>query len=376
MSLFTKENLIHLHNSKTDLNFTLFVPTYRANNDEKNRIGLKNAIKETEEILAKDHEMDEDNMKDFLKPLRALYDQPHFFNNQSDTLSIFMNADIFEYYTLPVSAPKMVHCGNYFYFKPLVNLLYEREVAHIMTVSPENVRLLSFTDYKVIEHDISDQFPDNLEESHWHTDRNVTLQSHGGRKSALHGHGAGKDSKDEDIKRFFRDVKTGLENFFRGEKHKIILAGVDDTVRLFKETFNYDHFTEDHIAGNHDETHALDLHAEALAILDAEENEVIRTDVDRVYNLLHTSQAESLPKEIISASRNGRIDTLYLLEKATEWETIQPESLDISKSAGDTNLRVDLLNQSAIYTILNGGTVRLLSDEVIGDNIALAHMRH
>lgn len=375
MSLFTKENFIHLESSKTDLNLTLFIPTYRANNDEKNRIALKNATKEVEKILTK-HEVAEDDLKDIMKPLKELYDQAHFFDHQSDTLAIFMNADIFEYYMLPISAPQMVHSGKDFYLKPLVNFLDEREVAHIMTVSPENVRLLSITDHEVTEHDISDQFPDNLEESHWHTDRNATLQSHGARKSSLHGHGAGKDSKDEDIKRFFRDVKTGLENFFRGEKHAIVLAGVDDTVRLFKETFNYDHFTEDHISGNHDDTHALDLHAEAIEILNSKRDEVIKTEVKDIQNLLHTSRAENSIDEIYRASQHGRIDTLFLLEKATEWKNIESETLAAADAKDNTNEQVDLLNQAAIQTILNGGTVRLLSEDMLGDDIALAHLRH
>lgn len=375
MSLFTKENIVQLENLKTNLNLTILVPTYRANNDEQNRIGLKNAVKKAEQELEKNGQSEEE-IKELLKPLNALFEKEHFWDHQSDTLAIFLNSNLFEYYMLPISVDKITYVGNDFYLKPLLNLLEGHGVAHIMTVSPNSVRLLSITDYKVMEHDISAEFPQNIEESKWHMDNEASLQSHGSGKSMYHGHGGGKDDKEEDIKRFFRDVYTGLENFFKGEKHKVILAGVDNTVRLFKETFHYSNFSAVHISGNHDETHMLDLHAEARAILDAEQEEELSNEISALNDKLHTAQAEQSLDQIIKASSTGKIDTLYIKENVRKWGYYNEETHSIEHSNEKSNGQIDLLNQSAIQTILHGGTVHLISEDLMDENIALAHLRH
>ena len=367
MKLLTKKYIENLKSKETNCNISIFVPTYIANNDEKNRIGFKNALKDVESKL-NEYGVDEEKIDTLLKSINSVQENPDFWKYQSKGLVIYANESVLDFAQLPKRFNAFTYVGEDFYFKPVLSFIEEDSHAYLMTVSPNKVRLFTVSSYEIVEHDISDEFPKNVDESHWFTDRNKTLQGHNSGRTIFHGQGGGKDAKNEDIKRFFRDVNTGLEDFFRGRKHPLILAGVTETVMLFKDSFHYDNIWDSHISGNHDSTHYSELYDEVTAILNENKLEKLTHNLKELNEIKHTDKVVNSLEEIVKLSLTGKIDTLYIKNNTTKWGYIDKNKNSIKIEKEKSNGQVDIVNTVAVETILNGGEVKMLNEDYIKDS--------
>lgn len=366
MKLLSKEYIQNLKTRETDYNVSIFIPTFEANKDEQNRIGFKNAIKEVKSTL-KNHNVSEERIESILKPIEKLANIEGFWSQQAKGLSIYANEHVMEYARLPIHFEAMTYVGEEFYFKPVLSLLDEDYKAYLMSVSSNKIRLFSVSKHEIVEHNIENEFPKNLDESHWHLDREKTLQGHQSGRTIFNGQGAGKDTKEEDIKRFFRDVNTGLEDLFRGEKTKLILAGTEETIHFFKQSFQYNFIHENHIQGNHDETTALDLYKNVMEILDKDYHEQLAADLHKVKEIKHTNKVSTSIKEVVKSSIIGNVETLYIKKGETKWAYINNDNLSVEIQKEKTNGQVDAINSAAIETLLKGGEVKVLEEELIED---------
>ncbi len=379
MELFTKEHLKELIEKQADLSISVFVPTYRANRNDENYIGFKNAVKEVKSNLT-ERGLEEEEIKDLMEPLVQMLDDEEFWKFQSDGLAVFRTKDTFEYFTVPLHFENFTYIGAEFYLKPMVDLLSHDEEFYLMAISLNKIRLFDCTRYSLEEIDISGMFPENVEASKWFKDENPTQQSHSLPTNELHGHGANKDSRTDDIRRFFRDVKTGMRDFFRGKRKKLMLAGVDHVVELCRETLDYPYTYETHIYGNHDDTNPLLLHEQAVSIIEQQFNVKLQEEVDSTVEMLDTDMAGKDLKQIVKASVSGKIDKLFVKNREVAWGYFDEEQFKVEPTASKDNGEICLLNKAAVETILNGGTVHLIDrDNVpakLGSSKVFASYRH
>ena len=377
MKLIQKKHIEHLKELESDINISVYIPTYIANNKELNRIGFKNTLSELEDKL-KEKGLNEERISNLLKPLIDLESSSEdFWNFQSKGLVAFLNENVFEFATVPIRFEHQNLVEDYFYFRPVLPLLDEEYDVLVMSVSPQNIQLFNAKKYEMIEFDIEDLFPQNLEESHWHIDKNKILKNHESGETIFHGQGGGKDSKEERVKRFFRDVYTGLEDFFKGEKRTLILAGTDKTVDLFKQSFHYKFIHEKHISGNHDETSVEELYEKVNDIITNDLDKEMSESLSKIDDVKHKEIVQTDIKEIVKASITGRIDSLYIKPSAKKWGYIDNEKLSIKLSKSKTNGEVDLYDRAAIETLLKGGKVHFtekVEDDLSSDIVAL--LRH
>ncbi len=376
MRLLSTEYIKNLKSRERDYNISIFIPTFKANKDELNRIGFKNAIKEVKEKLMSD-DLDDYRIDSIIKTISKIEDEQDFWSYQAEGLAIYANEHIMEFARLTIHFKQFIYVGNEFYFKPVLPLLEEDNNAYLMAVSPNKIRLFSVSKYEIIEHDISSEFPKDIDESHWFMDREKTLQGHNAGRTIFHGQGGGKDSKEEDVKRFFRDVYTGLEDLFRNEKTQLILAGTDETVNLFKESFHYNFTCEEHIPGNHDDTKSEELYKSAMSILNEKRKLKLRSEILNIKDLKHTKKVERSIKNIVKSSINGKVDKLYIKQNETKWGYLNTDDMSIKLEKSKTNGQLDLLNTAAIETLMNGGEVSIIQDELKNeiDSSAIALLR-
>ena len=377
MKLFSKSNIKKLEEKKRDFNISVFVPTYRAHKDDQNLIAFKNAIKEVHHKLA-EHGYSDDEIKKLIRPLTDLQSKEGFWGQQSDGLAVFMNETYFELHTVPVHFEPISYVGKEFYVKPMLPLINQKNELYLMTISSNQIALFECEDYSISELDISKDFPQSVKESNWHINKKSTLQSHGMKSSDVHGHGAGNDKEEEAIKRHFRDVNTGLESFFKGKTKPLLLAGVDHIVRLFKETFNYEHILDEHISGNHDNSSLLELHERAMMIMSDKNQEDLESDFRDLKEIMHTARTETEIDKILKAVVTGKVHTLYLNGDHKDWGSFDPNKLEVKHTAAKTNGQIDLVNTAALKTILNGGEVKMVYDDLAEqfESNVVAYYRH
>ena len=84
------------------------------------------------------------------KPQRLLPD-PGFWQHQSDGLAVFLSADTFHFFRLPIRFDELVVIVNRFHVKPLLPFLTSDGLFHILALSQNQVRLLEGTGFSVDE---------------------------------------------------------------------------------------------------------------------------------------------------------------------------------------------------------------------------------
>jgi hypothetical protein len=239
--------------------------------------------------------------------------------------------------------------------------------------------MIRFTECTLEEINIAGKFPENVEESHWHVDENKTLQNHSADSTIHHGHGAHKDVRDERIKRFFRDVETGLEDIFRNETATLYLAGVDHTVHLFKETFSYQHISDIQLSGNFDKTPALELHERIIMAINPEHEKHSEKVMNDIKEMLHTEKVKTQLPEIVKNSIEGNIDTLVVHKNERVSGAIDMDHYKVHVTTDDSDNKVDLINRAVVNTLKNGGEI-IATDEPINiddrEPYAVAVLRH
>ncbi len=355
MDIFNHSHVNKLLDVSQNINLTGYIPTLRSNGTEENRIAIKNFLQNTENLL-KENGFSEELCKAWLKPIKNILLDEENQRFLSDCIAIFRIETHCSIHYLPIQVKAYEGLSKDFYLVPVTPLLDVDNSAYVITVSPEKIRVLHFTDTQIEELDFSEDFPQNLTEAHWHIDRNRSLQSHGSRTEEMHGHGAGKDSKEEDIKRFYRDVKTGLEGFFKSKTDDIILAGVDKSVSLFKKVFGNKHVLDNYITGNHDDTSILDLHFHGKSVLDYKQRkEKYSLQIDN----LHPSKKVKQSGAIVNKSLKGLVDTLYL--NSADVQISGKVFLNGLAAEGDdegsNTLETDYVNEALINTLKTGGQV-------------------
>ena len=92
---------------------SIYIPTYRAGNNQEDKLRLKNALSEAvtqlrNNDLFPDKAMTKQDAQKYLSQAYEILDDEEFWLNLSDGLVVFLNKDQFEYYTVPVDFQNFV----------------------------------------------------------------------------------------------------------------------------------------------------------------------------------------------------------------------------------------------------------------------------
>ncbi|MGE5423452.1 MAG: hypothetical protein ACM3QW_09325, partial [Ignavibacteriales bacterium] len=191
--------------------------------------------------------------------------------------------------------------------------------------------------------------------------------------ATFHGHGVGKDDSKDNILRFFRLIDHGLHELLREEKAPLVLVGVEFLFSLYKEANTYAYLTEGGIPGNPEELSAEDLQTLAWPVVEhyfhKAEQEALSYYGPKKGTGLTTHDIE----EAAVSAYNGKVEILFLADSAEEkWGRFDPQSNQVyvhSEAGFDDE---DLLDFTAIQTIINGGSVYMLDRSQLPEGEALA----
>ncbi|MFZ1399276.1 MAG: hypothetical protein WAS33_20390, partial [Candidatus Promineifilaceae bacterium] len=288
-------------------------------------------------------------------------------------------------YHLPYDFEAQVVIAGRFHIKPLLPLLADDGHFFILALSQNEVRLLQGTRHSVSEVDVAD-IPASLAETLVADGPEKQLQFHtssgspgGGKRAAIfHGHDAAGKLSRTNIRRYFRQINSGLSAWLVNEHAPLLLAGVDYLLPLYKEVNSYPHLLEEVITGNPEMLRADELHQRGWAIVQPLFQQARRQAGAKYQHLLRSGSeiASNDPLQIIQAAFNGRIETLFVALGQRLWGRFDPETgaveLHQEKGGGDG----DLLNVAVIQTMMNGGAVYAVPlEEMPSRNILAAVYR-
>lgn len=358
---------------------SLFMPTHKSGREtEQDPIRFKNLLQEAEKhLLAKG--VRSPDVRKMLKPAQDLLQRPGFWQNQSHGLVVFLTSDTFHFYRLPLPFEELVMITHSFHLKPLLPFFASDGHFYILALSQNQIRLLEGTRHTVDVIDL-ESMPQSMAETLEFERFNRQSQFHTGTSSSrpggestgvFHGH----DPSDEDksmILRWFHKIDDELQNVIIGRKSPIVLAGVEYLFPLYKEANSYPHLVEEGIPGNPEELRPEELHKKAWPLVQPFFMQVQEQAAAQYYQLSETGQASTDIQEVVKAAHQGRVADLFVALGVQVRGSFERRTNTVHIDEGTGIGDEDLLDLSAIQTILNGGNVYAVEPEQVPDHGSLA----
>ncbi|MCJ7747485.1 MAG: hypothetical protein MUP27_07055 [Desulfobacterales bacterium] len=375
MNVLTRNNLKLLMEIHQGPCVSIFMPMHRSGAEtQQDPIRFKNLLQEAEELLIA-RGLRSPETKELLGPAEKLLQDGLFRQHQSDGLGMFLSPEVFRYYLLPFVFKELVIVTDRFHIRPLLPLLSGDGRYYILALSQNKVRLLQGTHYSVNEVALAD-VPKDLAETLRDDDSWKDLHMHSGlsrgegKLSAIT-HGDEVDRK-ENIRRYFRRIDKGLYELLRNERAPLVLAGVDYLHPIYKEVNSYPHLMDEGIAGNPERLSTGELHEQAWAIVRPYFQKVQQEAVGRYKEFVSSGRTSNRVRKIIPAACHGRIELLFVIPDLQQWGTFDPSTDEIHLHKKEKTGDEDLLEFTAVQTLLNGGTVYVAEPEKMPDTESLA----
>lgn len=390
MSLITQEEMKALVEAPDGVHISLYMPT-RVGSDlrDANRIQLRNLVKEATQKLA-DWGADATpaEIDEMLRPASDLAAHGRFWGPVGGGLAMFFTPEFSRIYRLPLDFQPEVYVGENFHLTPLLPILASNGRFYILALSQDKVRLLQGTHYTVDQVDLHEDIPQSLAEamqwddpeSHlqWQTGTGVTVES-GDRAAIFHGHAISQASEHKtNLLRFFQMIDDGLTDLLGDDVAPLVLAGVDYLLPIYRQANTYEHLVEEEaITGNPEMMSAKELHGLAWEIVEPLFAADEANAADAFKQVQGNGQASSDLADIVTAAHFGRVDTLFTVENVQRWGRFYSDTGAVHIHPEQTPGDVDLLNDAAVQTFLNGGTVYVVPPQrVPADSIVAAVYRY
>jgi hypothetical protein len=377
MKSLSKDELKTLMSKQKGPCISLFMPAYRAGAEiQQNQIRFRNLLREAEEkLIANGHRAPE--AKALLEPAQGLSGNIPFWRQQSGGLAIFISSDVFRHYGLPINFEELIVVADRFHVKPLLPALSGDGHYYILTLSQKGSRIFEGTKQNIREIELG-TIPKSLAEALQYDELEKQIRFHRGapmggeRGSMMSGGGAELYDVKEDISKYFRQIDRGLHDLLRDERVPLVLAGVDYLFPIYREVNTYPYLMEEGIPGNPKGISTEQLHKLALEIVRPYFQKAENDAIAQYRQSSGTGLTSSDIKEIIRAACDGRVGLLFIATGHKQWGIFDPESKDVQLHQKMEPGSEDLLDSSAIRTLLNGGTVFSLPQEKMPDDKPIA----
>lgn len=368
MNLTTdKFNELISYKAQSHALISIYLPTSRTGQVPEDRIRFKNVLAEAEDKLLEgkvflQKRLNEKAIRQILAPAYELLEKEEFWLHLSDGLVLFISKGFLEYFILPIKFKPFVYIGRTFYVRHLFPLVANEDRFFLLALSQGEVRFFEGHNHHITPVIIEDLVPENIDKVL--TEQESTLQAHSGRQgnAIFHGQGAGKDQKNIDLEKYFRQVDNGLMKMLHDEDAPLIIAAVDYLVPIYKGLSRYSNIVDAHISGNPENDDAVLLHEKAMYIMRKIHQQDRQQKKSGFAYFLAEGKASLSFLHIVTAAKEGKIDTLFV-DKDTPvvWGDQESTGYPVKLEKEQNYYNTCLLNYAAIEVWRNGGTVYNIS---------------
>ena len=348
---------------------SLYLPMFKKGKEQNQEMGpatLKTQIHEVGKTLDQKGLSDQE-ISEFLAPVKALVENRELWRNPSDGLAIFIDKDTgLQYFQLPISFEITTYVGDHFYLLPLLQLYQVNGHYYILELSQDHVKLYQADRYGIQDLFIETHTPEQLEEAVGFDHQQKTLQFRTGQaafsQGTFHGHGEGKDDEKKELLKFFKEIDKGVKETLDANKAPLIIAGVSRWHSLYQEVNTYSNLHEDPLIGDPEFKNKGQLHEESWKLIRPYFEQTLRSKITAYKDQQHLETTSHQISDILPAAENGRVDTLFVRKGADLFGTYGPKKCLILDSEKTTK-NISLLNMAALNTYLKGGNVYTLKEK-------------
>ncbi len=296
-------------------------------------------------------------------------------------IAVFAAPGFHRSYRLTHDTPPLVTVARRFHLKPLLHELHTKQSFFVLGLTRGHA-LLHVGDADGLQPVDVPGMPASLDDAIQYDDRERILLSHsssrrgmGGVVAAFHGQGARGDHLSEDVMRYLRMVDGSLKGVV-GDDEAMVLAGSRDMVAAYRSMSSQGMLPAQDIFGNSEVMASTELHARALEIVAATASRDA-DDAAKFLELHGTGKASNVPTTVFTATRHGRVATLFVAADTQSWGRFDPDAeapeLHAERVAGDE----DLLDTAAVEAWSTGATVHVVAgQEVPGGGELAAIVRY
>ena len=268
--------------------------------------------------------------------------------------------------------------GPQFYIRPLLPELTKHKLFYILALSQKNVRLLrcslrtaeeiAFPPGILTSYDVymNTAKPDHISEN-----RSIPGPGVGSSKGVLFGTSSGRETKDEYLAHFFRQIDRGVNEALRGRTEPVVLAGVEYEVALYRSHNTYPQLARECVLGAPNSLKSGEMHARAIdALLRCYEQKMDEALTE--YDHKVGGGASSRLKDVIKAAHDGRVLTLLISDSLQQTGNFDESTHTVKGRETGSAEDIDLLNDAAVQTILHAGNVFVVPNGKMPNGTPLA----
>jgi hypothetical protein len=343
---------------------SLFMPLNPAGRDGiGDAVRLRKLADDAEEMLTK-RGLRRPEARELLASVRALPDDNAAWQRRGKSLAVFAAPGTLRVFHGNGRMEERAFVDDRFHVRPLIPHLAHDDRFFLLALSQNSVRLLEGNELGLKEIAVPGMPPNrdvalNIDEVPRGSQVHSAMrgdQGQGKQAGVFHGQGGKGETLKEDLRSFVRQVAQAVDKKLQREQAPLILATVELTVPIWRETSRYPYTTDAFVSGNPDYLSPHELHAKAWPLVQP----ALRAEREVLHRRLHEKEnaraAFGLP-QVVAAAVRGQIDSLFVDCSQPQWGTYDPESEMVDLHAQPRPGDIDLVELAVAETLRNGGRV-------------------
>jgi hypothetical protein len=381
--MFALPDLIALVDAAPAPGVSIFLPTHVMGRETRqDPIRLKNLLGEAQDKLAAQG-LSAAEAQALLAPAAALVGDHDFWQHQSRGLALFVDHEGLRRFPVPLDLEERVHVGNGFLVKPLLPVLAQDGLFHVLAVSEDSVRLFAATRFSMAE-DAVDGMPRSLSEvtgesADYENPLNAGPANRPDRSGA-NGPGAAQaraqvygDSpeewRDTQQNSYLRRIAGALDAHLAEHGTATVLVADAALAGNFPRPGAVERLLVGAVTHTPSDMTEAEIHAAAYAVMLPHLDAARQAALDRFAALQGSGDVKgaSVPADIVVAAHEGRVDTLLLAEGVD-----LPGRYDAAARRVVVGQGGDLPDLAAAQTLRHGGAAFVLPREAMPRGVELA----
>ena len=369
MSDFSLAELKLLALQETGPCVSIYMPLDRTNErPEQETSRLIHSLKQAEGQLI-EMKVSRIDSEAILAPARALINNEDFSRQPREGISLFLAPDFFRYFddnSIAIEFSETLTVADHFQIKPLLPLLTGSGQFYILALKQKHIGLLLGTRDTIkpihlegAPHDIHEALGEEMSDTETQG-RPLDVGDHHEKFGA---YDPGHKEKDR-ILRYCRVVDTVIHKYLADSQAPLILAGMEYQHSIYREANTYPHLLNQSIERNVEHLPAEELHRLAWEIVEPIFQQARENALERFRENVHNGRTSDQLADILKAAHLGRVDTLFVAEGTQQFGKFDPKTTSMQEFNEQFPGSVDLIDEAAAQTVVNGGTVYVLPPEV------------
>lgn len=362
---------------------TIYLPTHRNSsppNMTEDQIRFKNLYRKAIDALQERDKHHPFNQQ-FLDQCEALLDSREFWEHMSESMVIIATTDMFEYYHLPIDSDEYVAVDDHFHLVPVLGLVNDMQDFHVLSVAQHGPTLFDGDLYELTPSSL--ELPATLEEAlnidEMHVKSLQFSAVNSSKGGMYHGHGAGKDTGDEERMKFWRLIDS-MVCYHIDTKKPLILSGTDSEIAEYCSITKHPHILESRIDGSYGKEDALKLHEQAVEIMQSEfigaKHMEALNDYERI-NGQSPERTASHMEDLQDSASKGKVATLLVGMMRHTTDTVRDNKHAVPKLVFPDGMFEKKIDDLAKQVVTQGGAiVSMLQEQMPRNQMALAINRY